>query len=168
MARARGNLNRYADGILKILKDHATTYPELWFRVPALFEREISPAALSNPEPVLIVSLAGEGSPLDLRPLGYQTTRHTMTIIVWIRGKGVDEAAGEMLADLWRVLAQNRQLALSAGSSVGVDDPSGLTLSQGYLSIGNHRLDINDNPAAPEAVIQQEVTVQWTWVGTTP
>lgn len=168
MARPRSNLNRWADGLLKILKDHAEQHAGDWYRAPATYRRGVGEEMLQLPDPVLCVSLNGTVDPIDVRPLGYQTSRAQMVIAVWMPSTSADVEAGEMVADLWRVLAQNRQLALEAGGSAGVDDPDALTLLQGFLSIGPTRISAKDSPTQGEVIIEQEVTIQWTWAGTTP
>jgi hypothetical protein len=168
MARPRSMLNRYADGLLKVLKDHSEQNPGDWYRAPMTWRRGISGAVQELPDPVLCVSLNGTVDPVDLRPLGYQTSRVSLMVAVLIKDVNADVAAGEMVADIWRVLAQNRQLAAVHDPEIGVDDPDEHTIAHGYLSIGPTRIAAKDDPTQGEAVIEQEVTIQYTWAGTEP
>lgn len=162
MARARSTLNRYADGLLKILKDDAEQNPEKWFRVPAAWKRGVAPeyAEPGSPDPVLCVSLNGDGDQIaGPMELGAMSIRFTFTIAVMIRATNADEAAGEMWDDIRRVLNGNRQLS-------AVDDPSNPTILSGYLRLGNWSIAAKDGSQG-EATIEQHVIIQNTLVDST-
>lgn len=172
MARPRSMLNRIADGLLKVFADHAEQNAGDWFLAPNTFRRGVSEEIQGQADPIIAVTLNGSVEPVDLRPLGYQTSRANL-LVVYAAGRSLgglnaDEAAAEMVSDLWRVLAGNRQLAAVNDPEAGVDDPDQLTLLQGFLSIGTASISANSSPTQGEVVIEQQVTVQWTWSATAP
>lgn len=168
MAREPANLNRFADGLLEVFRRHAADTPELWATPPVSFVRDLGPEAAELPGPVLAVSLNGQGSALDSRYLGAQASTYTLTVAAYIRQPvGYDTAAGDMLADLWRVIVGNPQLKLppaTAAQTAGIDDPDEPTLVSGFMRLGDSRIDASQG----EAVVTQEVVIQWVWSGDQP
>jgi hypothetical protein len=160
MARARSSLNRFADGLLKILREDAQQNPEDWFTVPRTFRRGVGPEVLSLADPVVCVSLNGSVEPLP-GPMGYQTSRVALEIAVLMKNGEADEAVGEMWADIGRVLMSNRQLT-------GVDDPNNPTILSGFMSLGTSELAARDGSSEGEATLVQQVTIQHAWAATAP
>jgi hypothetical protein len=159
--RAPSTINRVADGVLEIFRKNVEDHPDKWFMIPRSWERGVGPQTIGLSDPVFCVSLNGDSRPIAQRLMGYGQSETTITVTIFGRHSRADYALGEMLADLWRVVMENRQLT-------GVDDPDNPTLLAGFIAIGNTKMASVSNPTLGEFTIEQEIVVNYTWSSSAP
>lgn len=146
--------NRVANGIVEQLRNHAQTYPYLWAQVPATIARGVGSNSENLPDPVVLVSSNGQIVEQATRDNEFNRSHMSLTVLMLTRDAGDPEGAiCDLLADVWRAIASNRQLS-------GIDDPSTPILTSGRIILGNSEtFAVMDQPGLGAATL--DLTVEF-------
>lgn len=153
-ARPDAMANRIADGIVEQIRNHVRDYPWLWAQQPATIGRGVGSNSDSLPVPIVLVSSNGQSTEQATRDNEFNRTHKTLTVLMLTRDAGNPEGAIEdLLADVWRAIASNRQLA-------SIDDPNTPVLASGRIILGNSEtFATSDNSG--EGMATLELTVEF-------
>lgn len=129
--RPEAMANRIADGIVEQIRNHANTSPHLWKKVPETLKRGLNAKDEDGPMPLVVVSSNGTTVEQATRDNEYNRSHKSLTVLMMTRDTSDAEGAIEdLLADVWRAIAANRQLT-------DIDDPTTPVLVSGRIILGN-------------------------------
>lgn len=161
MARPEAFANRIANGIVTQIERHTLAHPELWKRIPNTIARGVGSKSDELPRPIVLVSSNGQMIEQAARTNEQWRTHMSLTVVMLVEdANGPEQAIEDLLADVWRAIASNRQLT-------DIETPGAVLLETGRIILGTSETFATlDSPGIGEANL--DLTVEFTRSADTP
>lgn len=140
--RPESIMNLIPDGVVRMIDLARTSSPNAWKTIPRVVKRGVASSDfVSGPMPAVMVTSNGSIERPQSRPIGHERFTAVMTVVCVAKpaNSNVERQLMDLLDDVWKVIADNRQIREIFGAS-------GIVLPHGMLSIGEATIDIDDEP----------------------
>lgn len=135
-------MNLIPDGVVRMIDLSRTSTPSMWKAIPSTVRRGVrSSDFVTTPTPAVLVTSNGSIERPQNRPIGHERFTAVMTVVCVAKPThvSVENQLMDLLDDVWKVIADNRQIRQIFGAS-------GVVLPHGMLTIGDATIDIDDEP----------------------